>query len=202
MVAAAVTAAATTMDPAPGGGSPRRCGGIKRKSPFPECVDSKEGSLFNDSGDGVVTAKNDSISCQDEKPREVNDNNDTKNIRIDGNYDCKVGGVSTSAIPTALDFPPSNANAPQAQNKNMDRGSDNGGRSNVLAVVKKRGARDISEYKIIGPIGEGTYGLVWKAVPPSKPNEIVALKMIKTTELNSGGGSAPLSGSSKVHSVV
>ncbi len=200
------------MDPAPDGGSPRRCGGIKRKSPFPECTDSKEGSLFSGSGDGMPTAKNDSISCQAEKPRKGNDNNDTKNVRVDGNYDCKVGGVcpdmsavSTSAIPAAPDLPPSTANAPQAENKNINRGSDNGGRSNVPAVVKKRGARDISEYKIIGPIGEGTYGLVWKAVPPSKPNEIVALKMIKTTELNTGGGSAPRSGqntaSSKVHSV-
>ncbi len=213
MVAAAVAAVATTMDPAAlDGGSPRRCGGIKRKSPFPECTDSKEGSLLSGSGDGMLTAKNESITCQDEEPRNGNDNKDAKNVRVDGNSDCKGGGVcpdvnavSASAISAAPDNPPSTANTPQAENKNVNRGGDNGGSSNVAAAVKRRGARDISEYKIIGPVGEGTYGLVWKAVPPSKTgktNEIVALKMIKTTELNTGGGSAPRAGQNTASSKV
>ncbi len=190
MVVAAVEVASTTMDPSLGGGSPRRCGGIKRKSPFTECTDSKEGSLLSGSGDGTLTAKNNESSpCQDEESRNGNDNKGANNVKPHGNSDGKGGGVcpgvnevSESALSAAPDHPPSTTDAPQAENKNV-----NGGKNIVASVVERRGARDISEYKIIGPVGEGTYGLVWKAVPPSKTgktNEIVALKMIKTTELN------------------
>ncbi len=212
MVAAAVTAAGTTtMDPVPDSGSPRRCSGIKRKSPSRENTDSKEGSLFNGSGDGILTVKNDSVSCQAEEPKKGDDNKDRKHAEVGGNHDykggrvCNVSAISASAILAVSDHRPSAANAPQAENKSVNHGSDNGSGRNVAAVGKKRGARDISEYKIICPVGEGTYGIVWKAIPPSKTgktNEIVALKMIKTTELNTGGGSAPRSGQNTASSKV
>ncbi|CAM9442547.1 unnamed protein product [Chrysoparadoxa australica] len=44
---------------------------------------------------------------------------------------------------------------------------------------KQRSARDVSEYTLLGPIGEGAYGKVWKAQAPDK-RSVVALKMIKT----------------------
>ncbi|CAM9123429.1 unnamed protein product [Choristocarpus tenellus] len=51
-------------------------------------------------------------------------------------------------------------------------------------------ARDVSSYHLMGPIGEGTYGKVWKARDPDS-GVTVALKMIKTTDkdgkTNDGG---------------
>jgi serine/threonine protein kinase len=54
---------------------------------------------------------------------------------------------------------------------------------------QKKGARDISEYKILGPIGEGAYGIVWKAKQPGT-GDLVALKMIKTSDTGGGSSSA------------
>ncbi|CAB1099365.1 unnamed protein product [Ectocarpus sp. CCAP 1310/34] len=54
-------------------------------------------------------------------------------------------------------------------------------------------ARDVSAYDILEPIGEGTYGKVWKAKEPGC-DIVVALKMIKATdkEGNSCDGGFPI----------
>ncbi|CAM9626603.1 unnamed protein product, partial [Ectocarpus sp. 12 AP-2014] len=54
-------------------------------------------------------------------------------------------------------------------------------------------ARDVSAYDILEPIGEGTYGKVWKAKEPGG-DIVVALKMIKATdkEGNSCDGGFPI----------
>ncbi|KAG5176144.1 kinase-like domain-containing protein [Tribonema minus] len=46
-------------------------------------------------------------------------------------------------------------------------------------VKRRRCARDVSEYALLGPVGEGAYGVVWKANDPLT-GDMVALKMIKT----------------------
>mmetsp|Transcript_14066 Transcript_14066/g.20790 ORF Transcript_14066/g.20790 Transcript_14066/m.20790 type:complete len:459 (-) Transcript_14066:265-1641(-) len=57
------------------------------------------------------------------------------------------------------------------------------GESKEAAVIRttkrRRCARDVNEYSLIGPVGEGAYGVVWKARDPESGRP-VALKMIKT----------------------
>jgi serine/threonine protein kinase len=74
----------------------------------------------------------------------------------------------------------SSAKAPRAP-LSVSTSSEQLSQPRSQGVKRKRGARDVGAYKILGPVGEGAYGVVWKA-SDKETNESVALKMIKTGE--------------------
>eukprot|EP00752_Nemacystus_decipiens_P003348 g3096.t2 len=96
-----------------------------------------------------------------------------------------------------ISSPPSSPKtSPVRSADNRAVGAEGGASADERPVSKKsRGhwARDVSAYDILEPIGEGTYGKVWKAKEPGS-NIVVALKMIKATdkEGNSCDGGFPI----------
>ncbi|CAM9469651.1 unnamed protein product [Discosporangium mesarthrocarpum] len=87
---------------------------------------------------------------------------------------------------------------PRPPSPSTSRGSDSDGVVESLIRLRRRRhtthwARDVSSYDIMGPIGEGTYGKVWKARDPVT-GDAVALKMIKTTDKdgNTNDGGFPI----------